>query len=442
MYNRVILFLNSNSILFKHQYGFRSKHSTIHPIIHFLNDCALANNKSVSEYTLSLFCDLSKAFDVISHDILLHKLEVCGIRGHSHNWFASYLSNRRQYVNIKSYDSEELDVTCGVPQGSILGPLLFLIYINDISVSTHVDLLSFADDTTMYLSSNSIESLFENAKVCITSLYSWFCANQLYLNLGKTKYMIISPAQKHFDTSAISLNIGDHVLERVGNHMTVKNLKFLGIVLDEHLTWKYHLNAVSLKMSKALFSIRQVKNTLPNASLLHLYNALIQPYLTYGIQIWGTASSSHIKKTLQLQKRAIRTINNASFNSHTEPLFKSNGVLKLMDLYEYHTTLFMYDYTHNNLPSSFQNMFTLNSDIHQDHVTRQSSLINVPKHKNMYVSKLPPIQFPKLWNKWKNKIDCNLPRHMFKSTLKRHILSTYSSHIKCNYDGCKDCYKN
>ena len=96
-------------------------------------------------------------------DILPHKLEVCGIRGHSHNWFASYLSNRRQYVNIKSYDSEELDVTCGVPQGSILGPLLFLIYINDISVSTHVDLLSFADDTTMYLSSNSIESLFENA---------------------------------------------------------------------------------------------------------------------------------------------------------------------------------------------------------------------------------------------------------------------------------------
>jgi retron-type reverse transcriptase len=149
MYDKLMSFLVSKNILYKHQYGFRSKHSTIHPILHFLNHCADANNKPQSEFTLAVLCDLSKAFDVIDHKILLHKLEAYGIRGIPNKWIENYLSNRQQYVQFENSKSSCQPINCGVPQGSILGPLLYLIYVNDIKNSCTSNILSFADDTTI-----------------------------------------------------------------------------------------------------------------------------------------------------------------------------------------------------------------------------------------------------------------------------------------------------
>jgi len=149
MYNKLVQFLNVNNLFFKHQYGFRAKHSTIHPILHLLNHCAEVNNKKDSEFTIAVLCDLSKAFDVISHDILLHKLNIYGIRGIVSEWIKDYLSDRKQYVNIDNNISSITNITCGVPQGSILGPLLYLLYVNDISQSCNMNIVSFADDTTV-----------------------------------------------------------------------------------------------------------------------------------------------------------------------------------------------------------------------------------------------------------------------------------------------------
>ena len=149
MYTKIKNFLVENNVLYRHQYGFRAKHLTIHPVLHLLNHCAEAINSSPSQLTLATFCDLSKAFDTISTDILLHKLNIYGIRGLANKWIESYLTNRTQYVNIDTHTSSCLPVRCGVPQGSILGPLLFLIYINNISASTTENILSFADDTTI-----------------------------------------------------------------------------------------------------------------------------------------------------------------------------------------------------------------------------------------------------------------------------------------------------
>ena len=156
-------FLNTNNILYEHQYGFRAKHSTIHSIIHFINHCAEADNKQNPEYTLAVLCDLSKAFDVINHKIFLHKLKWYGIRGLANDWFSSYLSNRTQFVEIDSHNSSYKQIMCGVPQGLILGPLLYLLYVNDIHKSCESGSLSFADDTTLYISDHNLESLFETA---------------------------------------------------------------------------------------------------------------------------------------------------------------------------------------------------------------------------------------------------------------------------------------
>ena len=157
MYKKIISYLNSNNILFKHQYGFRTKHSTLHPIIHLLNHCAESSNKSDPEFTLAIFCDLSKAFDVISHDILHKNLNTYGIRGIANQWFKSYLTQRTQFVEIDKNKSNPLPIQCGVPQGSILGPLLYLIYVNDIYNSCTGNIVSFADDTTLYTSHSDIQ---------------------------------------------------------------------------------------------------------------------------------------------------------------------------------------------------------------------------------------------------------------------------------------------
>ena len=157
----IMKYMDSQNLLFQHQYGFRKGHSTIHPIIHLLNRISIANDKTSKDLTLSVFIDLSKAFDTISHNILLKKMENLGIRGVARAWFENYLSNRQQYMELDGVKSETKMITCGVPQGSILGPILFLIYINDIQKCTSLDVLSFADDTTIMSSSNDIKGLYD-----------------------------------------------------------------------------------------------------------------------------------------------------------------------------------------------------------------------------------------------------------------------------------------
>ena len=315
-------FLNNQNLFYKHQYGFRPKHSTIHPIIHLLNECAEASNSSPKKMTMSIFCDLSKAFDVISHPILLKKLEYYGLRGIVKDWLRSYLSDRTQYVEFDIGKSSINKIKCGVPQGSILGPLLYLIYVNDIPKSTKASLLSFADDTSLFISKSNIDDLFASANEEINNLYEWFCANKLSLNAKKTKYIVIRAPHFNCNFEHLKVSIKNTELCQIGTTFEEQSTKFLGIYLDEFLSWKHHIHHVNNKISRALFQIKQVKHFLPVESLKTLYFALIHPHILYGILAWGNATPSVLHKTVVLQKRAIRTINKSTYNSHTEPLFK------------------------------------------------------------------------------------------------------------------------
>ena len=201
-------------------------------------------NKNHKESTIALFCDLSKAFDIIDHNVLLHKLNHYGVRGVAHKWFVDYLSNRSQYVQIENTKSEKRSITCGVPQGFILGPLLFLVFVNDIYLSCSANILSFADDTTMYLSNANIDSLFLSANAKSKQLFDWFCSNLLYLNASKTRYMVISSPKSRNLTQG-NTNINGVNIQRVGNAEQEKYMRFLGILLDDKLTWKYNIDYVN-----------------------------------------------------------------------------------------------------------------------------------------------------------------------------------------------------
>jgi hypothetical protein len=440
MYNKLLSYLNSNDIFFKHQYGFRSKHSTVHPIIHLLNHCAKASNKSDPEYTLAILCDLSKAFDVICHEILLKKLEAYGIRGIVKTWIDSYLSNRRQFVELDSHKSTSISIRCGVPQGSILGPLLYLIYVNDIGNSCEGNILSFADDTTLYMSNSNLPELFSNVNLQISNLFKWFCANKLSLNANKTKYIIIRPRQKQCDLTGLKIYINNSELNRIGTDCDEKAAKFLGISIDEHLTWKYHIAHVNSKVSRSLFAIRQVKHILPSTSLKTLYFSLIHSHLSYGLLAWGNVNQSALHRSIILQKRALRTINNANFNSHTDPLFKSSGILKLKDMYEQQVILFVFDYLSCNLPSSFLNTFTLNHDRPNSRLTRQTDLLYVARCKSQFTGKLPLYAFPIIWNRWAKKVSTAMSRYQFKMRTKLVFINEYPDHVSCHYRKCRDCF--
>ena len=196
MHSRVYDFLEKYKLLYERQFGFRKKHSTNHVILSILED--IKNNLDINNFVCGVFIDLEKAFDTVNHDILIKKLDYYGIRGISNSWFKSYLSNRSQRVKFKDCTSENQKITCGVPQGSILGPLLFLIYINDMHTAIkNSSTFHFADDTYLKYSSTCENNLRKNMNEDLSFLFQWLCANRLSLNVAKTEFIIFKPARKN-----------------------------------------------------------------------------------------------------------------------------------------------------------------------------------------------------------------------------------------------------
>ena len=415
---RLVNFLDKFDILYSHQYGFRINHSTVHPIMHFLKDISNANDKPTKDSTLGLFIDLSKAFDTINHSALLTKLNHYGIRGVANLWFNSYLSNRMQYTVVNDTKSEILNILCGVPQGSILGPILFLIYINDIQKCTNLSLLSFADDTTVYASRPNLVDLYDFVNLELTKLNDWFSANKLALNVKKTKYVIFSP-KTSIPPANKSIAIDGKTISRVGNNQTEKSIKFLGISIDENLTWKFHIQNIKSKLCRSLFAINRVKRIFPHDILKTIYFSLIQSHLMYGICSWGSANN--LSKLETLQKRAITLINNKPFNSHTEPLFKANSILKLSDIYSSHVSLFAHDCMNNRLPRSFNHFFMFNN--HDNSRTRHNNHIRRSRPRTKFTANLPFHHIPTIWNSLSNNLT-----ELLKRTLPKNLPIEQISH--------------
>ena len=348
MYTRIGSFFEECNILFENQFGFRKSHSTDHALISIVEK--IRKNLDNRLYTCGVFVDLAKAFDTVNHDILIKKLEHYGIKNSYSDWFKSYLSNRKQYVTIADSKSTMQTVTCGVPQGSVLGPLLFLIYINDMNTVVKNSIVHhFADDTNLLSSDKNLKKLKNKINKELVLLFDWLCANRLSLNAGKTEFIIFRPT-KRVD-QRIKLKI---------NQITIKEsnkIKYLGVLLDRNLSWNFHISELCKKLSRAVGMLYKMKNLCSTTTLRSLYFSLFHSHLTYGLLVWGLAKTSLTNKIFLLQKSAIQVIAKSDFLAHTDPLFHSLKIPKFADQYLLNLASTMWDYDKGSIPKSLNSCF-------------------------------------------------------------------------------------
>lgn len=314
------VFLKSNKILTKHQFGFRAGTSTSDAILEFLDHTFNSINYHQSQ--IAVFLDFSKAFDTVNHNILLQKLNHLGFRGISNDWFRSYLCDRYQFVSMSGAESVKTRVQLGVPQGSILGPLLFLLYINDMSNSApKLQFVHFADDTTVFSSRDSAAGVVEAINDGLVGIDRWLIANRLSLNLNKTFYMTFCRNQFPDDAN---------VSIRNSNLVKVPKIKFLGITLDERLDFKEHTNVLCNKLARTVGIMYRVHNLLPINVMLKLYFSLFYSHLVYGILAYGKSSVGNINRLQSLQNRAVSLLPSGNDQSP----FKFNNLLTFDEIYQ------------------------------------------------------------------------------------------------------------
>ena len=338
VYNRLIKYFDKYDILFNNQFGFRKNHSPSLALLNLLDKITSAIDQE--KYTTGVFLDLSKAFHTVNHSILFDKLEYYGIRGLALEWIKNYFCNRVQYVEYDGTSSSPGTIKCGVPQGSILGPLFFLIYINDLcNASNVIDLVLFADDTNLFFSHNDLSYLMETINSEMIQLSNWFLANKLSINDKKSNFMIFKPRQNRQKID-LKIEINSYRIEQV------REVVFLGVIMDEHISWKphksSHISHIASKISKSIGIISRSSFYLSKSALLTLYYSLFLPYIQYCILVWGSTYSSNLNRIALLQKRVVRIINKEKFDAHTDPIFKELKILKLHDIYLFHLGKFMY----------------------------------------------------------------------------------------------------
>ena len=352
VFNRCVDFIDKHKILNTNQYGFRTGPSTYMAIVDFVDN--ICNAVENNQQSIGIFLDLSKAFDTIDHNILLHKLTYYGFRGKALDWFSSYLSNRKQYVIYNNEKSTMEKLTCGVPQGSILGSLLFILYVNDIvNTSSVLEFVLFADDTTILYSHEDLASKIDVVNNELKEVTNWFKANRLSVNAKKTNYMLLETRQRNLkQDDNIFIELDNTRLERV--FIT----KFLGVIIDENLTWKNHIDGVTKTISQNIGVINKLKYFVPERVLHTLYCTLVLPYVNYNILVWGSTCCSSMDKILKLQKWAVRSITKSHYRSHSAPLFKQLKILNVYDTYKLEVGVFMFRYSLNQLPERVTAFFS------------------------------------------------------------------------------------
>ena len=366
---RLTSFVNHCELLSDSQYGFRQGRSITQAAIRLTTFITQAFHHKL--YSACFFLDLRKAFDTIDHPILLKKLLNYGFRGPIHDYLSSYISNRKQYVVVGDYKSEELEITKGVPQGSMIGPLLFILYINDIvkAVDTGVEVVLFADDAAFFLSATSLQILYAKIASLFDDLSKYLNRNKLIPNLKKSKLMMFS-SKPYRSLEDITFN--GVVVE------WVKEYKYLGLTITSSMSFGPHIDKTCTKISQYSGIFYNLYKFLPRPVMLLIYNTFVLPHLILHIELWGAAPNWHLNKVVVKQNKLLRAllgvqIENGIPAMHTVDMYKMLKILTVKNLYKFALFKFMELMERGNLPYFYNALLSpLESDHNYD--TRSRSL--------------------------------------------------------------------
>ena len=336
IYNQIINYLDNNHILDANQSGFRAKHSTNATVAKLTdNICINFNN---NQPTIASYIDLKKAFDTINHQILLKKLPYLGFHNDVIKWIGSYLQNRKQLTIANNFKSPLLPVTCGVPRGSTLGPLLFLIYINDCGKAIkHSKYLLYADDTVLYTADNDIERAITHMNDDLYSVQKWCSDNSLTINSKKTKFMEYSLNRNHSFKDECHCYLLGQPLEVVDKY------KYLGIILDTHLTYKPHIKSVISKVTNKLSVLTKIRKYIDVHTSLVLFKSMILSHFDYGDFIYAAASNDILNDIQILQNKCLRLCTSSLYDINTNYLHTISNSNKLSEKRDTYLLNLMYN---------------------------------------------------------------------------------------------------
>lgn len=340
---RLNSFLNKFQTLSKNQYGFREKINTQDAVTNVTNDILEGINKK--KKSLLILLDIEKAFDSISHKKLLVKLENIGIRGTPLKWFSSYLSGRKQMVKIGEIYSEILDCLSGLPQGTVLSPLLFLVYVNDLcNAVTEGKIYSFADDTALLISSNNWKDTYALASREISKIYFWLKDNQLKMNIAKTQYITFAPNSAGLPNEHLLIKIHDNpvnidlCLQNECNScrelQKVSTVRYLGVYFDQHLKWNKHIEHVSNKIKALAYFFKTISQFATIDLLTKVYYAMVYSIIQYCIIIWGGTANKYLNPLYVGQKYILKIIKRKPMRYPSSLLFEDCQALKLHSIYK------------------------------------------------------------------------------------------------------------
>jgi hypothetical protein len=416
--NRLMNFFDKYKMFYDYQFGFRKRHSTSLALVEVIDDCYKLLDED--NYVAGMYFDLQKAFDSVDHAILLKKLYHYGIRGNIHKWFASYLDRRKQFTLVNDIASSVTTLSHGVPQGSVLGPLLFLIFVNDMPNAIQDNRVRlFADDTNLFIHAKSLTLLEATANECVEALNQWFCYNKLSVNISKTCYTLFKLKQG-VGNEVITVKLNDVPIEQV------KNCKYLGVLIDEHLNWNDHIDCVYNKIVKFTSIFFKLRVLLPPYALRNLYFAVVFPHILYGIEVYGSAAAYRLDRLVKLNNKILRTLQWKKLDYPIKDLYSGFNTLPVPLLHQYQLLVFMFKYSHCNssLPPALQNYFITNSSIH-DHNTRARNNLHLFSVSTVLGSKTLSHNGSKLWNTLPDQLKNIKSLSLFCNKTKRYLLENF-----------------
>ena len=416
IHHRLTQYLEKKKLLNVNQYGFRPNCSTSHAVSEISDD--FFDNLDKEYTTCGLFLDLAKAFDTVDHNILLSKLAKYGIRGLPHQLLKSYLTNRKQYTVVNGKQSSVRNITCGVPQGSTLEPLLFINYKNDLPLASYFRTRLFADDTSLTLSNSNTKQLEKDANTEVKKINDWMCLNKLSINYTKTEFLLITKKRNNVD---FNITMNNHKIERKSH------VKYLGVIIDDALLREPHIKQVCSKISRGSFAILKLRKYVSKNIFKCVYYALINSHLQYCIASWGQASHNALLPLKLMQKRIIRIMTNRGFRDPSLPLFAKLNILQVDDVIKLEVAKLMHSILGNDKPQ-FKKL-KLSAQIH-GYQTRHSTQLNYFLPRKRIETGKKSFQFygPKIWQEVPSDIKTHSYEN-FKVKYKRYLLSFYDTQI-------------